>query len=302
MIKKRFYVAKSGDVAYLNIAKSGCTAIKVALSDFRDSSPEQVGFNVHNPGDYDLLFLDVLSPGSRLLDQVFKFTFVRDPVDRALSFYRNKILIFDENVTPYYQERGIEYGCEADTFIQRLVDIDPQDLEEHLYPQAETVFEGEKTLVDWIGCLENIEEHWSELTTIIGHQVGIKAINKTEKDDRSEASPQSIAVLRKYYREDGYCFGYYQDGEVDERMKNRRARFESCRTARPHVGPDGQLVNRVYLENIHSQVAHLRRQVAGVNGRLDRMSEDYQQMKADMEPREPMRAPSFWDKWLRRNR
>lgn len=307
MIKKRFYVAKSGDVAYLNIAKSGCTAIKLALSNFRDSSPEEAGFNVHNAGDHDLLFLDVLSSQSRLLDSVFKFTFVRDPVDRALSFYRNKVLVYDENVTPYYQEKGIEYGCDADTFIQRLVTIDPQDLEEHLYPQADTVFETDGAIVDWIGRLESIEEHWKELMAVIGRQVGITAVNRTEKDERSVAAPESIALLRRYYREDGYCFGYQQDEDADERMKRNRSLFESCRNGysdsqRPGATPDWQLVNRIYLENIHSQMAHLRRQVAGVNSRLDRMSEENQKLEAGSGDAEPARAPSAWDKWLGRNR
>src|SRR5690554_6599288 len=105
-MERYFFIPKKGDVAYLSIPKSGCTSIKLALSDSRLLSKEKKGYSVHNKDDYGFLFLAVVSESASCLNGLFKFTFVRDPIERVYSFYRNKIKIYDPNVTPYYENMG----------------------------------------------------------------------------------------------------------------------------------------------------------------------------------------------------
>ena len=88
----QFDTIPSQKIAYLVMRKCGCSSIKHAISKIRDLQPvPQDGVKIHGNRDFQLLPKEFEDH-----NEWFKFTIVRDPIIRFISFYANKIL--DQNL------------------------------------------------------------------------------------------------------------------------------------------------------------------------------------------------------------
>lgn len=105
--------------------------------------------------------------GETLYRNFFSIAFVRNPWDRCVSEYA------------YLQKEGasIAKALSFTQFVQKLPvqrGSLPEHFYQHLRPQSEYLFNQEgKSLVDYIGAFENLDQCWNDIGREIHHRYGI---------------------------------------------------------------------------------------------------------------------------------
>lgn len=232
---RTFFISKKKEIAYLNIAKSGCTSIKTSLTQLRDKTSlaqlhdatlAEPHEKVHEPLYYYLYFLDVVKEDCNFLKDCFKFTFVRNPIQRAISFYKNKILAFDQDVTPYYESIGLKQNMPFEKFVAKLVTVDHSRLDQHLADQYIKVIDRRRIVVDFIGKIEEMDAHWQIFNDYIDEDLPMKRMNRTTIDSSITLSEEMITLLKKYFEIDTVLFGYEKSIPVPKEMKDLKEKID----------------------------------------------------------------------------
>ena len=98
----------------------------------------------------------------RLRTSHFSFSFVRNPFDRLVAAYNNKILEIED--VPFPMKRmGLHHGMSFASFIQTVCDADPLMMDNHVRPQAEMLTTSNKLVPKFVGRMEHINDHWRRL-------------------------------------------------------------------------------------------------------------------------------------------
>ena len=118
MINQFYIIPRIGGIAYLNMAKSACGSVNIALSQMRNDDnftpPRKKLVDGSSPiHGFDPPYAHIeyffkrwplnLPP---LPDSFITFTFVRNPYDRILSFYRSKIVNM-QSPGQYYEKLSL---------------------------------------------------------------------------------------------------------------------------------------------------------------------------------------------------
>lgn len=164
---------------YVEIPKVACTSIKVALADMLGIELE--GGNPHHTAfpSVDHIWSDhgPLYPG------LFSFAFVRNPWDRLVSCYRDKICLEVDGFTSSTIRPGIAdclAGFDAfrpempfDEFIDAVVSIPDEGADAHFHAQYTFVTNrSAEVAVDYLGRYETLAEDIAR----IGEQLGLPAL------------------------------------------------------------------------------------------------------------------------------
>lgn len=190
-------------LAYVEIPKCACTSIKMAMA--RYSKPDMKVEDIRT-GIYDVCE-DVPFYDSIPLD-TFRFTFIRNPLYRFFSFYRDKVFMKDCEIT---KNLLIPYGMNINDVIDIIVEQDPETVDFHLRPQHFFIFREDKmSYLNFVGKVERMESDWCELITKIGFDLKLEHYNKTLSQLFAEISfdAEHIKKLRKYYADDFRLLGY----------------------------------------------------------------------------------------------
>ena len=199
---KHFFADKHLQVAYLNVPKCACTTIKVMVCDLE-------GVSIPRAEDY-LPFrqtpADVVKAGS------FRFTFVREPIGRFLSFYKDKILRWDRNIGPALERNGFRKDMGLDDVITIIEATAPAMLEPHIRPMTQIVFdEHGNSQVDYVGKLESFPNDIAPIARLLGKA---PLANKSQTLNRSDPAlkltlnEQQRIRLRRIYEADLEAFKY----------------------------------------------------------------------------------------------
>ena len=152
----------------------------------------------------------------RLKDDYFIFAFVRNPLTRVYSCYRNKVK------NPKRADKQdilcnseFYYDMDFADFVDAIVNIPDDILDRHLRPQSWFLCDEQGLLPDFIGKLENFNADWD----IVSDKYGLpKPIhwNKTGSSKSiTDVCPQaSLEKLIDRYADDIRLFGY-QDAVDD---------------------------------------------------------------------------------------
>lgn len=156
----------------------------------------------------------------------FSFSFVRNPFDRLVSAYNNKII---ENVelTRPMQEMGLRSQMEFADFIECIYSCPDDQLDVHLLPQSSILCAGEKLVPKFVGRLEQIETHWASLRRRMRRE-GLPTLGKLpEKNRRREktddlsqyfSNSDIIRRIAERYRRDIEMF--YPDININDLARN----------------------------------------------------------------------------------
>jgi hypothetical protein len=203
---RRYYVFEDRRLAYISTAKVACTSIKTAMM-----QPYGIDHNVHNAWPH--IYLGHLATEHR---NFFTFSFVRNPFDRLVSGYRNKIFS-----RPNREEFGaIPTNITFAEFVAEVVKRPDCLINGHFQSQYAKLYQHGQLLVDFLGRFENLVEDWLtianrfEFDTQLPHEQ--KSTNKrgVHEDYRTYYTEELVHLVYNRFRADVETFGYqdsYQD-------------------------------------------------------------------------------------------
>ena len=133
------------------------------------------------------------------------FSFVRNPYERLVSCYKNKVLNFPRE-EDYFGYCGIKKDDTLDQFIQKVSQIPDAQADRHFRSQSWFLYDEDKLIPDFVGKLENIIDDWKILLEKFDLPE-IPHFNASQKKplDLSETNKK---LIRERYRDDFINFGY----------------------------------------------------------------------------------------------
>lgn len=144
---------------YVIIPKVASTSIKRYLCSLLDISIKDNVHDMHYPYFIHYKFSDY-----------FSFTFIRNPWDRLVSCYNNKIFDGVDSPTSQWLKRIGLYkeNLKFDEFVNIVCGFTDEETEFHCRSQWWYINNGGTIFVDFIGKLENFSQDWKKICDISG--------------------------------------------------------------------------------------------------------------------------------------
>jgi dermatan 4-sulfotransferase 1 len=154
----------------------------------------------------------------RLKDEYFLFSFVRNPLTRLYSCYRDKVVNAETRqkrctLSPY----RIHFGMTFDDFIRRVIQIPDKPADQHFRSLSSFLVHNGELLVDYIGKFENIADDWEVISTRFGLSLPPRNKRVSGSKVSMEDIPLSTASLElviTHYAQDLDTFGYRSELEA----------------------------------------------------------------------------------------
>jgi len=156
----------------------------------------------------------------------FSFSFVRNPFDRLVSAYNNK-LIENLELTKPMLAMGLRSQMPFTDFIDCVCSCPDDQLDVHLLPQSSILCAGESLVPKFIGRLEQIDAHWAALKRRMRRE-GLPPLGKLPEknrrrdntDDLSQyfSSSELVEKIAYRYRQDLQLF--YADISINDLARN----------------------------------------------------------------------------------
>lgn len=194
-------------IAYIPIPKSACSSVKYALLPLIGVDPDTVPL-IHAFTGFETRRFDEIA--SEIDSDWFVFTVVRNPADRAMSAWRDK-LRSNEKITSIMVKQAMRVGDSFDRFI-RIASLWPaQSLDEHVMPQSMILSHAREFPVR-IYHFEELDDAWQEISAEITKRSGIQ-IGPLPKKNATEffvpdIDRRTLRRLKALYSEDFRAFNY----------------------------------------------------------------------------------------------
>lgn len=215
-----YFVFDQRQLVYISVPKVACTSIKIALmgtANHREKDEYSSYMNIHR--DVNAVHRPYLP---RRASDYFKFAFVRNPFDRLVSFYEDKVRRRKQHNGRYYFDsaynKRLIHGLYGRSFapdmdfaeFSRLIARIPDWLADaHFKSQYAMLFRRGRQIPDFIGHFESIDRDWELLT----QKHGIPPLQHKNaavvRDWRSYYSDKEmVELVAGRYRKDLLHFGY----------------------------------------------------------------------------------------------
>lgn len=212
-----FFLARQAGLAYLQVPKAACTSFKVALAllnrpELREEIMERPT-RIHGRPEWN----DMVQANDRALAGLFRFTFVRHPIPRFISFYQNKILQPPRgSVLPEIAACGFTMGMPLSAVLDIVEKTAPHRLDPHIAPQSWFVFDAKKARVDFIGHIERMSEDIERLIARCGVPLDLGHHNRSPSKEAPELTPsaEDRERIARFYEEDFELLGYTPEAEA----------------------------------------------------------------------------------------
>ena len=215
---EHFILFQQLPLIYGRVPKVANSSVKAALTRLLDQPPEE-GYRT----TADALWRKGTHGETTMVDAVeamqrrsshFCFSFVRNPFDRLVSAYNNK-LIENDTLSTAMQRMGLERHMPFRRFLEVVVATADADLDVHLLPQSSILCIDGVPVPGFIGQMEAMADHWQLLRRRM-RQAGLPALGKLpsknvrragESDLTDHFSDENlISLARERYREDVELF------------------------------------------------------------------------------------------------
>lgn len=156
----------------------------------------------------------------------FSFSFVRNPFDRLIAAYNNKVIEIEAPPLPM-QNMGITHGMSFDAFLDVLIETPFKHYDVHVLPQNQLLCIGNQIVPKFVGRVEQINDHWAELRDILAR----RGINVMESLPQKNVRRSDRGGLQSYFNNDALIektmriYGddvrlFYNDVSVDHLIQN----------------------------------------------------------------------------------
>jgi chondroitin 4-sulfotransferase 11 len=210
--KNNYVVLPDHKLIYLVTPKSGCTSILSNLGlSYNIKTYTEEGREIHSHPD----FITELRIIRKKYNKFFKFTFVRNPISRIVSCYKDKIL-GHENYENYYFDNyhyKIKSDISFEEFIKVISNIPDFLADRHFKSQYFSIVKNNKYKIDYIGKIENIDYDWQKLA--IKYNLNSKMPHKNKSDSNNNYfdfyNIKTAELIYRRYKNDFKYFGYLDD-------------------------------------------------------------------------------------------
>ncbi|WP_013325563.1 sulfotransferase family protein [Gloeothece verrucosa] len=214
LVPQTRYVFTDRKLIYLVVQKVACTSIKTTIA-------RSYGIKVQQEEDIHLdqfLQSKLGRPKKNEYPEYTIFSFVRNPYDRLVSCYRDKVLdvkqrysvpYFDTKLGyyPYYIPHDISFA----EFVQIIVKIPDYLADNHFKSQYAILSSYGKLLPDFIGRMETLQQDWEKLAKTYNFDVNLAHLNSTQKTSFSKYYTQELVdLVYQRYQKDFEHLGYSQ--------------------------------------------------------------------------------------------
>jgi dermatan 4-sulfotransferase 1 len=135
----------------------------------------------------------------------FCFSFVRNPFDRIVSAYNNKI-IENTELSAAMIRMGLKHGMNFADFLDCVCDTEDRRLDIHLLPQGSILCMNGKPIPQFIGHLEAMTQHWRVLQQRLRSE-GLPSLGKLPSKN---VRRQPGAELTSYFLSDRMADQFYR--------------------------------------------------------------------------------------------
>ena len=196
-LKLKYFNLKSDKLKLIIFynAKCGCTSLKNFVYNIEENTTYK-GNNIHNHiGHFNQnKYFVTIENIYEKYPNYKKILVFRNPLERIISFYKNKILISKEdNHIDIDSLIMIDNNISFGKFIKLLEIVKPNKFQHHLIPQTTYI---NKDWIDEIIDLRDLNSFLSKYSDIN------YCLNKTSKDINLEISEETIKIIKDIYKED----------------------------------------------------------------------------------------------------
>jgi len=201
------YIAHNCRLAYLFIPKAGCTSLINMLHMAELPGFASIGTSIHREASLPRAYAPTV-PAS-----YFRFTFVRNPYQRLLSFYKSKVRRFadpDPQVNQNLVRMGLSEGMPFAAMVEQLAAVRPAAMDLHCAPQHLFVEHLGDSVIDYVGKLENLSTDWKRVQARC--PVVVPPLLENQKDGNGDealyADARVLGLVHGIYQRDFELFGY----------------------------------------------------------------------------------------------
>ena len=225
-----FIRVKHCKLLYGRVPKAANSSIKAALCRLLSERPPKGTkttsdkFWQHETNNETELI--TLSKARRYRHSHSSFSFVRNPFDRLIAAYNNKVIEIEEPPLPM-QHMGIHHDMSFESFLDVLIDTPIHRYDVHVLPQSHLLCLGKQVIPKFVGRVEQIDEHWGILRDILQQQ-GIEVMQSLPQKNVRRIEKVG---LQKYFINDAVIdkalriYGddvnlFYNDTSIDSLIDN----------------------------------------------------------------------------------
>jgi dermatan 4-sulfotransferase 1 len=216
---------------YGRVPKVANSSIKAALSRLLNEPPEEgyrtTADSFWRKGTHGETCMITSTAAVERRSSHFSFSFVRNPFDRLVSAYNNKI-VENDHLSSAMQRMGLRLGMSFCGFLEILADTAEEELDVHLLPQSSMLCASGIPIPGFVGKMEAMAEHWKLLRRRM-QQAGLPALGKLPNknvrrsgdDNLSSYFQNDLLIERAWrrYRNDVELF--YSEQDIDQMARGR---------------------------------------------------------------------------------
>ena len=222
--RSKYIVSDEHRFVYFVVQKVACTSIKTALTPLfgidtakadalqREERPRFIIHRIFGDSGYQISKAELLT--SPQYDNYFKFAFVRNPWDRLVSCYSDKIVgeKHKSGNIGLVAFPDIYKGMPFDDFVQATHAIPDKEANSHFRSQYVSLCGPDgRVMVDFIGRFENLHEDFAYVSREIGvPEIQLPHILRSERgpDYRAFYDEDTEVLVGERYEKDVELFGY----------------------------------------------------------------------------------------------
>lgn len=146
----------------------------------------------------------------------YKFTFVRNPFDRAVSCWNDKVKNKQPGFSGFAAHGLTDRNMTFPEYSKKIQNIKDSIANDHIRSQSYCVKIGGVVILDWYGKTENMEEDWGTFQKFVKENKGIDVPDVGVSNSVKRDAPnymdyydqQTFELIKKRYHEDLKNFNY----------------------------------------------------------------------------------------------
>ncbi len=204
-----YYCLDNLSLAYIRIPKCACTTIERWMASHHANYVLNPNYTTHSRSANEHYF-DNIATDVDPKEGYFRFTFVRHPEDRFLSFFNEKLAgkKKEEPLLKRLEQFGLYHGMSKLECLELLADQpETYNFNPHFAPQYHFLLRGDELRVDFIGRLESFKRDSKILQQVSRSDKEFPIANKGATT-KSNLTKRERRILNHIYEKDFCLLGY----------------------------------------------------------------------------------------------